>query len=76
MQIQDVDFLVTGDGRAIDVRGLYGFRYISLLTKRPWNARVFISSAAEEQLPARSGGIHMQAGGGPQPPLCISLPRS
>ena len=55
MQTQDTDFLVTGDGRAVDVRGLYGYRYISLLTRRPWNARVIISSAAEEQLPARSG---------------------
>jgi len=74
MQTQDTDFLVTGDGRAVDVRGLYGFRYFSLLRRRPWNAIVRVRSAAEEQLPARSGGIHMQAGGGPQPPLCISHP--
>jgi len=74
MENTGIDFWVAPKGVVIDVRGLYGYRYFSLLRRRPWNAILVVRSAAEEQLPARSGGIHMQAGGGPQPPLCISRP--
>jgi len=76
MENTGIDFWVAPKGIVIDVRGLYGYRYFSLLRRRPWNAIVSLSSAAEEQLPARSGGMHMGRSDGTKPARPISLPRS
>jgi len=74
MQNEERDFLVSPEGIVIDVRGLYGYRYLSLLRRRPWNAILRVRSAAEEQLPARSGGMHMGRSDGTEPARTISLP--
>ncbi len=56
MLMPETDF-ISDPGRAtVDVRGLYGYRYFSLLTRRPWRARVVIPGNAEEQPGARCKG--------------------